>query len=99
MSMKFKMGQKRIAFIFIFSLLILITFGQLLVPEYFYRNMSNDETNKFNMQDNDEVTILTGPSTIDDLIPQERDLTIFVDVLRKFADTVSNIIHIFITKF
>ncbi|GBC10643.1 hypothetical protein RclHR1_00980020 [Rhizophagus clarus] len=49
--------------------------------------MNNDERNKFNMQDNDEVSILTGPSTIDDLIPQERDLTIFVDVLRKFADT------------
>lgn len=87
------MGQKRIAFIFILSLLILITFGQLLVPEFSYRNMNNDERNKFNMQDNDEVSILTGPSTIDDLIPQERDLTIFVDVLRKFADTVSNIIQ------
>ncbi|RGB28039.1 FAS1 domain-containing protein [Rhizophagus diaphanus] len=80
------MGQKRIAFTFIVSLLILSTIGQL-VPEFSYRNMNNDERNKFNMQDNDEVTISTGPSTIDDLIPQERDLTIFVDVLRKFADT------------
>lgn len=85
------MGQKRIAFTFIVSLLILSTIGQLLVPEFSYRNMNNDERNKFNMQDNDEVTISTGPSTIDDLIPQERDLTTFVDVLRKFADTVSNI--------
>lgn len=93
------MGQKRIAFTFIVSLLILCTIGQL-VPEFSYRNMNNDERNKFNMQDNDEVTISTGPSTIDDLIPQERDLTIFVDVLRKFADTVSNIIHkyFFLTK-
>ncbi|RIA85721.1 FAS1 domain-containing protein [Glomus cerebriforme] len=49
--------------------------------------MNNDERKKFTMQDNEEVVFSEGPSTINDIIPKERDLTTFVDVLRKFADT------------
>jgi uncharacterized surface protein with fasciclin (FAS1) repeats len=85
------MGQKRNAFLFIFSLLILGIFGQLIAPEYFYRNMNEDERKLFNMQEN-EAQILVGPPTIDDLIPKEKDLTIFLELMRKFDDLNSLIV-------
>ncbi|CAG8505026.1 12768_t:CDS:2 [Funneliformis caledonium] len=47
--------------------------------------MNNDERKKLNMQDNEE-SILTGPLTLDDILPKERDLTIFVDFLKASKD-------------
>ncbi|CAG8699888.1 467_t:CDS:2 [Funneliformis mosseae] len=52
--------------------------------------MNSDERKKFNMQDNEE-SILTGPLTLDDILPKERDLTIFVDFLKASKD-LSNLI-------
>ncbi|CAG8845063.1 34494_t:CDS:1, partial [Racocetra persica] len=53
-------------------------------PEYFYDNTVY-EGNMINIQIND-YTIPKGPSTLNDVLPMEKDLTTFVDYLRMFGD-------------
>src|SRR5581483_1331151 len=87
------MIQKRNVFIIILSLLIVSTFSQLIVPGYFYSsNYDNYEREILNMQE--EVPISVGPPTLDDILPKERDLSIFMGLLKKFEDTVSRISRI-----
>src|SRR6266542_1440186 len=87
------MGPKGRIFIFILSLCILRVFGQLVEPNYFYSSMNSDERKQINIQYNEDQPILTGPSTLDDILPKERDLTIFVDYLKKSREVVSRIVH------
>lgn len=60
-----------------------ITRAQLVIP-----NEQGFQIKITNM-DSEEGPILQGPATINDIIPMEKDLTIFVDCMRMFSDIVS----------
>ncbi|CAG8556627.1 4546_t:CDS:2, partial [Cetraspora pellucida] len=55
-------------------------------PEYFYDN-TGFEGNMLNIKIND-YSIPQGPSTLNDILPMEKDLTTFVDYLRMFGDII-----------
>ncbi|CAG8484410.1 5880_t:CDS:10 [Diversispora eburnea] len=84
------MGEQ--SYFFLLTCLIVITiltsFGQtqLLIPqdEYIY----NQDYEQIAMMDFEDGPILQGPPTLIDIIPIEKDLTIFVDCIRTFADIV-----------
>ncbi|CAG8750233.1 19492_t:CDS:2, partial [Gigaspora rosea] len=58
-------------------------------PKYFYDNTPY-EGNVIKIQI-DEYSIPKGPTTLNDILPMEKDLTTFVDYLRMFGDIIDRL--------
>ncbi|CAG8456916.1 4359_t:CDS:2 [Ambispora gerdemannii] len=81
---------------FIFFFLFTSSFAQLVIvfPQNFHDLMSSSQTpdlSVLNVGQTDDTPYNIGPPTLEDLLPKEKDLTMFMDSLRDFPDVLKKI--------
>ncbi|CAG8802028.1 16485_t:CDS:2 [Gigaspora margarita] len=73
------MSHQNIVSFLMYFLILSTSLAQLIEPKYFYDNTPYEE-NVLKIQI-DDYTIPQGPTTLNDILPMEKDLTTFIDKL------------------